>query len=39
MQSKARKLTDTSEEHAVEDVRDCARESKRLVGEINRGNS
>jgi len=36
MQSKARKLTDISEEHAGEDVRDCETESKRLMGEISK---
>jgi hypothetical protein len=36
MQSKARKLTDISEEHAVEDVRDCETENERLMGEISK---
>jgi len=36
MQSKARKLIDISEEHALEDVRDCETESKRLIGEISK---
>jgi hypothetical protein len=35
MQSKARKLADISKERAVEDVRDCETESKRLMGEIS----
>jgi len=36
MQSKARKLTDISEEHAGEDVRDCETENKRLMREISK---